>query len=214
MSYVLDHEIAGAKLLTEQFRRKLAVVALLKSWLGQVQLLEDQIEQLQVQRSLSTATGVNLDLLGAIVGQPRGGRDDSQYRIWIAGRVLVNKSRGKTPQVIAIAAKLCGGDVELFEYQPATFIIRSHVPVAGNDGVEIAKLLKLAKAAGIAMQFVWFDVSTAFRFSPSGESQFSSAHGFGAGRLAAVSDGRDMNFSAPPPPDEEEEFDGSLLVVL
>jgi hypothetical protein len=211
LAHVTDHEARGAARLTEQFKHQVALVALLKSWLGEVQQLEDQAYELRLQRALETAEGVNLDVLGAIVGQPREGRTDTQYRVWIAGRALVNRSRGKTPQMIAIAAKLVGGAVELREYQPATMVIYAHVPVLGSSGVEIAKLLKLAKAGGIKMHFVWYDVVTAFRFSPTGESVFDSERGFGAGRMAAVSDGSDMAFDLPTDPDL---FGGFYLVVL
>lgn len=214
LAYVTDHESRAASRLTEQFKDKAAVVALLKTWAAQVQDIEDSVYQLQLQRGLATATGINLDLLGAIVGQPRGGRNDTQYKLWIAGRVLVNKSRGKTPQIIAIAAKLCNGPVRLREYPPAAFVIYCDRVIVGNDGVEIAKLLKIAKAAGVRMHFVWYDSPTAFRFSTSGSRAFSSSRGFTAGRLAAVSDGRDMVFGEAPPPGPGTGGDGGALLVV
>lgn len=213
LAYVTDHEARGAARLTEQFKQQVAVVALLKSWIGEVQQLEDQAYELRLQRALDTAEGVSLDVLGAIVGQSREGRTDDQYRVWIAGRALVNRSRGKTPQIIAIAAKLVGGSVELREYQPATMILHAHVPVPGSIGVEIAKLLKLAKAGGIKMHFVWYDTVSAFRFSASGVSVFDSERGFADGRLAAVSDGRHMVFE-PLSEGTELGSGGLLLLVL
>lgn len=200
LQLVTTHEVDAASRLTEQFKTKPAVVALLKSWAAEIQELEDSANELRLQRALASAEGVNLDVLGAIVGQPRGGRSDTQYRIWIAGRILVNKSRGKTPQLIAIAAKLCNGPVRLREFYPAAFTIYCDRVIVGADGVEIAKLLDIAKAAGVRMHFVWYDVPTAFRFSTSGARVFGSSRGFNEGRLAAVSDGRDMAFNPPPTP--------------
>lgn len=215
LAHVTDHETRAAARLTEQFKDKAAVVALLKSWAVQVQALEDQSQELQLQRALASATGINLDLLGAIVGQPRGGRNDTQFRLWIAGRVLVNKSRGKTQQLIAIASKLVNGPVRLREYQPATFVIYCERVIVGNDGVEVAKLLEIAKAAGVHMQFIWYDSPTAFRFSLSGSSAFSSSRGFTEGRMGAVSTGGDMVFGeAPTPGPGVGGGGGALLVVL
>jgi len=215
LAYVTDHEARGAALLTEQFKYQPATVALLKSWVAQVQALEDHAYELQVQRTLAGATGVNLEIVGALVGQGREGRSDAHYRLWIAGRILVNKSRGRAPQLIAIATKLTGGPVRLREYSPAAFIIYADSPVTGSDGVEIAKLLKLAKAGGVSMQFVWYDTEQPFRFSPLGISVLSSARGFTRGRFAGVSDGRDMVFSEPPPePEYGGGAGGALLVVL
>jgi hypothetical protein len=212
---VTDHETRAAALLTEQFKGQPAIVAVLKSWSGQVQGLEDSAYETLLQRALDTATGISLDLLGGIVGQPRGGRSDAQYRLWIAGRVLVNKSRGKAPQLIAIAAKLCNGPVRLREYYPAAFTIYCDRVITGSDGVEIAKLLKIAKAAGVRMHFVWYDSPTAFRFSVGGALGISSSRGFNQGRLGAVSDGRDMAFAPEPPPGPGGgDGSGALLVVL
>ncbi|HEV7717110.1 MAG TPA: hypothetical protein VGO53_16045 [Steroidobacteraceae bacterium] len=214
LEHITDHEVRGSKLLTEQFKHKATIAALLKSWLGQIQELEDATYQLQLQRVLGTATGANLDVLGELVGQARAGRSDTQYRVWIAGRVLVNKSRGKTVQLIAIASKLTQGPVRLAEYYPASFTIYSGAPIRGSDGVEIAKLLHIAKAAGVAMQFVWYDSATAFRFAISGVPNMDSPRGFGLGRFAAVSDGRDMAFDDVPPPVFVGGGGGELLVVL
>jgi hypothetical protein len=212
---VTDHEDAGAGLLSEQFKQQPKIVALLKSWLEQVQLLEDDADTLRLQRMLEHAVGVNVDILGALVGQRRGSRSDELYKIWIAARALVNRSSGKTTQLIAIAAKLCDGPVWLEEFQPATFVMHSVDPIVGADGVEIARLLKLAKAGGVAMQFRWHDVLTSFRFSPTGASVYDSDWGFGAGRFAAVSDGRDMGFDPPVPPvSGGGGGGGALLVVL
>ena len=161
LAYVADHKTRAAALLTEQFKSNGEIVALLKSWAAQVQGTEDVAYDLRLQRALDSATGVSLDLLGAIVGQGRGGRTDAQYRLWIAGRVLVNKSRGKAPQLIAIAAKLVNGPVRLREYFPAAFTIYCDRVITGSDGVEVAKLLKIAKAAGVRMHFVWYDSPTA-----------------------------------------------------
>lgn len=214
LAYVTDHATQATARLTEQFKRKLAITGLLSTWIAQVQALEDNAYELQLQRALATASGINLDLLGAIVGQSRGGRNDSQFRLWIAGRILVNKSRGKAPQLIAIAAKLCNGPVRLRETYPAAFVMYCERVIVGNDGVEIAKLLKIAKAAGVRMHFIWYDAPTAFRFSTSGSRALSSSRGFNAGRLAAVSDGRDMVFGEAPPPAPGTPGDGGALLVV
>jgi hypothetical protein len=215
LQHVTDHEARGMALLSEQFKHKSAITALLKSWCAEVQALEDEVYELQAQRTLASASGVGLDVIGALVGQPREGRTDAQYKLWIAGRILVNKSRGKAPQLIAIARKLCNGPVRFKDYYPAGFMIFSEAPIAGSDGVEIAKLLKIAKAAGVSMQFHWFDSPTAFRFSTTGASVFNSERGFTTGRFATVSDGRHMEFGAPAPePEPSAGFPGALLVVL
>lgn len=211
LAHVTDHEDRGAALLTEQFKRRPKIVAWLKSYLAQVQQLEDAAWTLREQRALATAQGTNLDVLGALVGQPRGGRSDELYRVWIGARMLVNRSAGKASQIIAIASKLAG-TVTLKEWPPAAFEVYATTPVDGLTGVQIAKLLALAKAAGVMMHFIWYDVPNPFQFSASGESVMSSPYGFGTGRFAAVSDGRDMGFESLNPPSSGG--GSSLLTVL
>lgn len=213
LEHVTDHEARGAARLTEQFKYQPAVVALLKSWLADVQEVEDAAFELQLARAVDSAEGTALDVVGALVGQGREGRSDTQYRIWIKGKVLVNRSRGRPHQLIAIAAKLAKGTVEFVEYYPAAFTIWATEPVLGSDGVEIAKLLQLARAGGVTGHFSWFDDDQSFAFSDSGELVENNALGFGQGRMAAVSDGRDMVFEPDvviPPSDGS----GAILVVV
>ena len=53
--------------------------------------------------------GVQLDRIGAIVGEPRASSDDATYRILIQAKILVNKSNGASPQMLAIALACFGG---------------------------------------------------------------------------------------------------------
>lgn len=214
MELIVDHPAQAVARLSQQFKTKPLIVALLKSWVTQVQELENALWDLREMRTLSTATGIYLDEIGAIVGQPRNGMDDDTYRVWISARVLVNRSSGTTEQVIGFVKKLVGESVEVWldEQYPAAFAIQ----VGGIDpakGVEIARLLQLAKPAGVGAQFQWSrDGDVAFRFSSDGSEELNVPYGFGRGRFAAVSDGGDMGFL----PIDTSESGGAetLLVVL
>jgi hypothetical protein len=218
LELVTTHEAVGVSRLTERYRKPV-ISALLASWLGEAQAVELAFYDLLTNRSPATAEGPVLDLLGKIVGQPRQGRSDDQYRLWIAARILVNRSSGLPSQLLAIAVKLTGQTaIELREYAQMAVIVYCQSPIVGADGVEVAKLLRLAKAAGVQLQFVWFDTVAPFRFSTSGGSAFSSPRGLSAGRFAAVSDGRAMHFLEPAPEpepgDEDEAGGGGFLLVL
>lgn len=212
MQLVLTHETEGVARLTERYRKPI-ISALNASWGVDVQVIELAFWDLLTKRSPSTAQGAVLDLLGKLVGQPRQGRADNKYALWISARILVNRSSGLTKQLLALAFKLTGVPVRVQDYYPAAFILRATEPIVGSDGVEIAKLLKRAKAAGVLMNFHWFDTLTTFRCSLSGSPAYSSARGFAEGRLSAVSDGRDMDFEPPAPPVEPGELGGSELLV-
>jgi hypothetical protein len=211
--HVLDHVETAVGRLTDVYRKPL-ISALLSAAIREVQKLEDTYWDLYTKRSPATGEGNVLDLLGRIVGQLREGRSDDEYRIWIAARILVNQSSGTRPQLIAIVRKLVGAGVDMrFEDEyPAAFTIHIEEPIVGADGVEIAKMVKLARAGGVAGQFHWYDIEAVFRFSATGDApELDSDHGFNSGRFSAVSDGRDMDFE---PPDLGGDDGGELLVVL
>jgi hypothetical protein len=191
MELVTTHETDGIARLTERMRKP-RISALLASWLAEVQEVERASWDLLTKRSPATAEGVVLDILGKIVGQPRLSLTDELYRIWISGRILVNASSGRASQLLAIARKLCGEPVWLEEQYPGWVTLHARQPIPGDVGSEIAKLLRLAKAAGIGMHFRWSDTVHGFRFSQTGASMMGSDKGFTLSRLSAVSEGRNI----------------------
>jgi len=196
IEYIADHQAQGVARLIERYRKP-RISALLGSWLGEVQAVEDALWQLLSARSAGNAEGAQLDVLGRIVGQPREGREDARYRIWVLARVLVSRSSGKTTQLIAIAKKLTSGArVRLEEHYPASLVLHLDDGIDADIGAQIAKLLGAAKAAGVRLQLEWFSVTAGlpFAFAPSTTTVLSSPQGFEAGSLAAVSEGGDVIF--------------------
>lgn len=194
IEHYTDHVTRGVERLIERYRLP-RTSALLASWLTEVQAVEDAFIQLLTERSVDVATGDTLDMLGSIVGQPRAGRDDDTYRLWISARVMVERSSGTTEQIIAIVDKLTGGGlVKLLEYYPGSFVVSTEAAITANDGIQIGELVGLAKAAGVRCYFVWPSLATtsAFRFAPADESVLDSPEGFDRGAFAFVSDGSPM----------------------
>jgi hypothetical protein len=197
-----DHSTRGVAWLIDRYRKP-RTSALLASWLDQVQEAEDALWQLLVERSLATAEGDQLDVLGAIVGEPRRGRDDETYRIWISARNMVSRSSGTTTEILAIARKLVplAATVVLEEYYPATFVVRIHGALSLDDGLQIARMLYLAKPAGVLFGMTWsvVDDGETFSFAPLVDTPvLASPMGFGAGKWAAVADGTYLPPERPP----------------
>jgi hypothetical protein len=185
-----DHVTRGVERLIERYRQP-KTSALLSSWLTEVQAVEDAFYQLLTERNIDTATGAMLDMLGRIVGQPRGGRDDDTYRLWISARVLVERSSGTTEQIIAIADKLAGGNtVKLREYFPGSFVLDMGA-LDSHTGLQIAQLIVPAKAAGVRFTATWSNVAwpAVFTFAPADVPIPASSLGFDAGRFVFASDG-------------------------
>jgi len=190
LEYVPDHVTRAVARLIERYRKP-RTSALLGSWVSELQAVEDAYWQLYTERHLATASGATLDLLGEIVGQPRDGRDDETYRLWISARVLVQRSSGTTEQIIAIADKLAGGNtVILREYFPASFILDMGA-LDSHTGLQIAQLIVPAKAAGVRFLATWSNVAwpAVFTFAPADVPIAASPLGFDAGRFVFASDG-------------------------
>jgi hypothetical protein len=188
-----DHVARGQRNKLAQFRGKPMLEGLISPWLEQVQELEDVFYALLVERWLPNAVGRQLDVLGSIVGQPRGGRLDPAYRLWIAARALVNRSSGLTEQLYGIVKKLVGADVDLFlsEEPPAGFSMIVEDSIDEDEGAEIAKILQLAKAAGVRANLIWFRDEPIFRFAATlgADDESPVDTGFNTGVFAAVSAG-------------------------
>ena len=74
--YIPDHVAQAKATLIEQFKRKPRFEAFVELLAGRVQGIEDMLEDLLINRLLSTSEGTNLDNIGAIVDEPRNGRSD------------------------------------------------------------------------------------------------------------------------------------------
>ena len=209
LTYDPDHVARGVARLIERYRKP-RTSALLESWLAEVQEAEDALWQLLVDRSLATAEGDQLDVLGKIVGQPREGRSDDVYRLWISARNMVLRSSGRTEEMLKIARTLVGATdtVALDEYYPAAFVMRLDGDLTLTLGYQIAYMLRQAKPAGVQFQMTWSVSAPAFRFSPDDSPVLDSPYGFDAGRFVAVGDG----LYNPPVEAEGEVPEGALVI--
>lgn len=67
---------------------------LVTAWAGGWQKIQNALVQLLTLRSINTATGAQLDLIGKMVTQPRNGDADEDYRRKCRARIAVLKSKG------------------------------------------------------------------------------------------------------------------------
>ena len=137
--------------------------------------------QIEQQLDLENAIGINLDLKGALVDEPRQGLDDDTYRRRIRARIAVHRSTSTVEDLLRIA------DLIIFEDDAEYFI---QTQGGGTvyfrvDGVAVATELAtvahqfLQQAAGVAVRVI-FQYNTA---PPSGRFRFDVGPGFGIGRL-------------------------------
>jgi hypothetical protein len=132
-------------------------LALLGTYLEQIQQLEDAIYDVFVGTMLPGAAGDALDMLGELVGQPRAGRDDETYKIWISARVMLNSSSGRPPDILGIARTIMppAGTVLLTEYFPGAFKLELIELPAATTAVQLHDLFNEAKAAGVRIDVAY-----------------------------------------------------------
>lgn len=154
MTTKIESHVDGAlERRPEMFKGKAKFEALLTILATPAQALEDALWQLFTERFLSAAVGVQLDVLGALVGQSRNGMSDEMYRLYIRARILANSSDGLGDDAIAIVRQaLDDADAEVvLEAQfPASFVIKVEgVAVAAVYSAAIAELLRAGASAGV-----------------------------------------------------------------
>lgn len=164
ITHTTTHEAEALARLAEEFKNKDNLKALLNALTKQVQALEDVFWDLFTKRSIDTAEGVQLDVIGRILKQPRGtSPDDASYRLFLRARIRVLRSNGTPENVISVFVALMGavGVVVYTPEFPAGFVIRLDGYSIDSDNatwgtnlthwrlMPILKLLGQAKDAGV-----------------------------------------------------------------
>jgi len=129
------------------------------------QVVEDFLWQLATERNLDDAVGVQLDGIGDILDEARGGLTDDQYRLFLRAKILVLRSRGRVEELIQILEVLGYTSIAVREHPPA------HIQVEVCDvtlALETDRILRLAKAGGVGLLFVYSTTDLAHTFQASG----------------------------------------------
>jgi hypothetical protein len=77
--------------------------------------LEDIMQSMLDERSITTSEGVNLDRLGEWVGEPRLGRTDADFLLGIYGKISENNSEGTEKDVMLSVKRFVTADSYVFE---------------------------------------------------------------------------------------------------
>jgi len=162
----------GLERLITQWQDKPNVVGLFTSYLDSINELEDVYFQLLEERSLDTAIGAQLDNIGLIVGEPRDGRSDNDYRDGISLRVAINASDGTEPRVVELLKLLSGAETAVYQENfPAGVIIKLEGPETSVSQTVLDELKNILGATITAeLSFVTFmDPPFVFEGDSTGE---------------------------------------------
>lgn len=178
------HVSEAIRNLIDVFQDKPKVVGLLTAFVNRVQELENVFSDILTKTALEDATGAQLDLLGAIVGEERFGRTDLQYATAINARIRLLQSEGTAEDVIDLITAIVGDlQVNVVEAYPAKFSATIDDPVDPTE-VDIGamgNLIASGKPAGVGMSLIYHISPNPFRFDVAGQ-------GFDQGELAEQED--------------------------
>jgi hypothetical protein len=151
----IDHVVAGLNRLCQQFKTKQNIVDLLTIFLTRYNDLETAFWALLTQRGVYSAIGKQLDNIGKLVGQPRNGLSDEDYRRYIFARIATDKSDGVIEDLITITALVINDAAALIQVDDqgeAAVVLRVLNIVVGNQIANILiDFLRDAVSAGVRL---------------------------------------------------------------
>jgi hypothetical protein len=99
---ITDHTVQALARRAGRDMDKPNIALLISAFSDQIQETEDAWFQLFEERSIDNGIGQQLDDLGVIVGQPRNGEADVDYRRFLRTRIAVNNSDGLINDLIRV----------------------------------------------------------------------------------------------------------------
>lgn len=204
-SYKSDYTDSALALAMAQYAGKTDFEYLLSAFVDEIQTLGDQLSELASERYLDGAEGIQLDRLGEIVDEPRGGKTDFLYLAYLEARILANRSNGTPDEVLAVARLVLdamawtSGSVDTTQDLALTNVYPAAVYVyfwgvgsdatTGATSVETRQLFLLcleAIAAGIHLVAVVSDRARAETFTFDGSSSQNLDAGYWADSSSVV----------------------------
>jgi len=177
-----EHEALSVSRFLDQFKNADDLKALARSYAAQIQAIEDATFEVILERVLDAAVGVQLETIGAIVGQPRTTADDAEYKTAIRARIAINLSDSTAEDLINVATLiLTGGEnFEVRDEPPAQIRITITDPLTLTPAL-VHALLESADAGGVRLLLNYTKTITEadkLTFSDNGGSP-TTGKGFG-----------------------------------
>lgn len=161
-----DYAGVGLGKLIYYFQTKPRIAAFARALLAPFQVAEDLLWAVYTLGwDPDDLGGVNLDTLGALVGESRKGRLDPAYRIAIKVRQLINASDGKAASLAQIVlTALPDATLSIVDYAPAAIVVQILADLTNVSIADLTLWLKQAKSAGVRIQPTFTDSATALLF--------------------------------------------------
>jgi len=127
------------------------------------QSIESALQQLLTERSIDTAVGAQLDVIGRIVGQRRNGWDDETYRRYCRARIATNRSNGNVENLITVISLIVYDDDAYYQVDNqgiATVVVRvQNLTITEELADIIISFLKDTVSAGVRVIIEYFETT-------------------------------------------------------
>jgi hypothetical protein len=149
-----NHVEKALDTMLSQFNGATGLQALVRLTVEEVQTVENESFDLISQRQLDSSVGAQLDVYGKIVGQPRFGLPDADYRRLIRVRIQTNRTKTTIEEQIAIVLGATGAlRVRYTPTYPAAYELEWEVPSPNSATMRtlILDFLLDARPAGVKL---------------------------------------------------------------
>lgn len=131
----------------------------------QSQDLENKVRVLFFRYSVDYCSGDSLDKIGEIVGQPRKGMSDINYRKFIKAKEGLNASQGNIDHILKVWQLLTDAtDVELSEIFPCKIKLKAIMTYPTGFEEDIWDIMEKMLLGGVGLAELWFDDPSYFGF--------------------------------------------------
>lgn len=167
MNPITTHVQDAINRLWEQFKGIASIEALISAFTQDIQVLEDSFDDLVTDRFIETAIGVQLDLLGDIVGQLRDDLDDVAYRLRIKIRIIQNLSEGEPERVIQVYKFLLNASTVFYGelYPAAIYLVGAGSIPPGQEAMVKENIERILPATVVLEFFAHADFERPFKFA-------------------------------------------------
>lgn len=143
--------------LTELFASGTNWNAVVESFVGEVQGIEDAAFDLLTFRHIDDAFGFRLDQWGELLNEEREGLTDEEYRSVLRARLIADLSNGRRDDFIRLLQELTGSEnITVETINPLGLRIAYDIQTESSTlkKARIARLLVLTKSAGYRISWV------------------------------------------------------------
>ncbi len=158
-----DQVALGQSRLINIFSELPNISKILSTYTGACSNLEDLWFELLEERSLTTAVGAQLDLLGKLIVEQRRGRGDDEYRVAILAKIGVNNSEGTALNITDFISGLTGAEtIKIFQHFPASTTLQFNSRDLILNPKEVAQSVDSVHSAGVGTALLHDRYDSAF----------------------------------------------------